>query len=72
LLDRAILLSHPIFQQKNIKICIKIFFDSGYPLDLIFWEINTRLKKLFKNNLITNHCNSETLGELNNNDKKNI
>jgi len=32
--------------------------------------MNTRLKKIFKNNLITNHCNSEILGEPNNNDNK--
>jgi len=70
LLDRAILLFHPIFQQKNIEICVKTLMDNDYPLDLIFRGMTTRLKKLFKNNLITNHCNSKTFGELNNNDNK--
>jgi len=70
LLDRAILLSHSTFQQKNIEICVKIHLENGYPLDLIFREMNTKFKKLFKNIRITNHCNSLTLGESNNNDNK--
>jgi len=35
LIDRAFLLSHPDFQQKNIELCIKLVLDNGYPLDLI-------------------------------------
>jgi len=47
LIDRAILLSHPDFHEKNIKNCIKLLLENGYPLNLIFQKINERLKKLF-------------------------
>jgi len=40
LVDRAILLSHPMFHKKNLKICIEMLRDNDYPLDLIFKEIN--------------------------------
>jgi len=33
--------------QKNLCSCIKILLTNGYPLDLIFNNINNRLKKLF-------------------------
>jgi len=46
LIDRAFLLSHPDFQQKNIELCVKLLLDNGYPLKLIFEKINKRLKKL--------------------------
>jgi len=36
LIDRATLLSHPKFHQKNIELCIKILRDNGYPLTMIF------------------------------------
>jgi len=32
LLDRAILLSHPKFHNKNINLCINILLENGYPL----------------------------------------
>jgi len=44
LVDRAILLSHLMFHQKNLKICIEMLRDNGYPLDLSFKEINRRTK----------------------------
>jgi len=47
LIDRAILLSHPDFHEKNIELCIKLLLENGYPLNLIFQKINERLKKLF-------------------------
>jgi len=47
LIDHAIKLSHPIFYEKNLKLCIKILLDNGYPLSLIFDKINLRLKKMF-------------------------
>jgi len=50
LIDHAILLSHPSFHQKNIKLCVQLLIDNGYPLKLIFNTINRRLKKLFVNN----------------------
>jgi len=63
LVDRAFLLSHPDFQQKNIKLCIKLLLDNGYPLDLIFEKINKRLKKLItttNHNKITVNHNTDT------------
>jgi len=33
LVDRAILLSHPIFHQKNLEYVIKVLIDNSYPLD---------------------------------------
>jgi len=45
LVDRAILLLHLSFQRENLKLCIKILLDNRYLLDLIFREINRRLKK---------------------------
>jgi len=47
LIDHAIKLSHPIFYEKNLKLCIKILLDNGYPLSLIFDKINLRIKKVF-------------------------
>jgi len=46
LIDRAFLLSDPIFHQKNIELIIKLLLDNGYPLSLIFEKINNRLKTL--------------------------
>jgi len=47
LVERAIKLSHPSFHKKNLELCIKLLLDNGYPLNLIFNRINSRLKKLF-------------------------
>jgi len=47
LVDHVIKLSHPSFYEKNLKFCINILLDNGYPLDFIFNKINLRLKKLF-------------------------
>jgi hypothetical protein len=49
LIDRALLLSHPIYHKKNLEKCIQILTDNGYPLDIIFIEINRRIKKLINN-----------------------
>jgi len=49
LVDRAVLLSHPKHHQKNIEMCIDLLLDNGYPLDLIFDKIDTRIKKIFLN-----------------------
>jgi len=48
LIDRATLLSHPKFHQKNIELCIKILRDNGYPLTMIFDTIQKRIKKLIR------------------------
>lgn len=55
LVDRAILLSHPRFQQKNLEICIDLLLNNGYPLGLIFNKINVRLKKLINNKFKCTH-----------------
>ena len=47
LIDRAILLSHPSFYQKNLEFIIDILLTNGYPIDLIFNKMRMRLKKLF-------------------------
>ncbi|XP_029673125.1 uncharacterized protein LOC115241501 [Formica exsecta] len=46
LVDRAFLLSHPQFHQKNFDFIIKILLDNNYPLDFIFQTIFNRLKFL--------------------------
>jgi len=51
LVDRAVLLSHPSYQQKNLELCIRFLLENGYPAILIFKTINERLKKLFNNKL---------------------
>jgi len=46
LLDRAILLSHPKFHNKNINLCINILLENGYPLHMIFHYFNRRIGSL--------------------------
>jgi len=53
LVDHAIKLSHPTFHEKNLRFCIKLLLDNGYPLDMIFNKINSRLKKLFTHRTVT-------------------
>jgi len=48
LTDRALLLSHPIFQQKNLEYVIEVLLENDYPLDLIFQKINQRIKDIIK------------------------
>jgi len=48
LVDRAILLSHPIFHQKNLEYVIKVLIDNSYPLDLIFKKMALRIKELIR------------------------
>jgi len=50
LTDRAFLLSHPSFHQKNIEFVIELLLENGYPLNLMFEKINSRLKTLIYNN----------------------
>jgi len=52
--DRAILLSHPSYQQKNFEFCIGFLLENGYPITLIFKTIIERLKNLFNNKLSLN------------------
>jgi hypothetical protein len=46
LIDRAILLSNPIFHRKNIIFCIDNLIENGFPLPLIFKYIKSRIKNL--------------------------
>jgi len=57
LIDRAFLLLHPRYHQKNIKFVIELLLENGYPFNLIFEKINNRIKTLiYKNrNLILNN-----------------
>jgi hypothetical protein len=47
LIDRAFLLSHPRFHEKNLRFVVGILLNNDYPLDLIFNTIHERLKCLF-------------------------
>jgi len=40
LTDRAFLLSHPKFHQKNLEFAIDLLLENGYSLDLIFEKMN--------------------------------
>jgi len=50
LIDRAFLLSHPRYHQKNIERIIELLLENGYPLNLIFDKIYKRIKTLIYNN----------------------
>jgi len=60
LTDRAFLLSHPKFHQKNLELTVNLLLENGYPVKLIFEKINYRLKTLIhnKNNQSTNQSNT--------------
>ncbi|KYM84656.1 hypothetical protein ALC53_05153 [Atta colombica] len=46
MIDRAFLLSHPKFHNKNIVFVIEALLNNDYPLDFIFDNINAQLKPL--------------------------
>lgn len=46
LIDRALLLSNPIYHSQNIELVINTLINNGYPLHLIFKYSNIRIKKL--------------------------
>jgi len=48
MIDRAFLLSHPKFHQKNFNFIIDMLLSNDYPIRFIFDIISTRLKTLFK------------------------
>jgi len=50
LIDRALLLSHPIFQQKNLEMLCDKGIIGQYPLKLIIEKINHRIKYIVKKN----------------------
>jgi len=47
MVDRAFLLSHPRFHQRNLKFIIETFLSNNYLLKFIFDTIHKRLKTLF-------------------------
>jgi len=46
--DRTILLSHSIFQQKNLEYVINTLLENGYPINLIFDRIRDRIQNVIK------------------------
>jgi len=48
LVDRAILLSHPIFQQKNLEYVVEVLLENSYPLELVLNKIAIRIKELIR------------------------
>jgi len=60
LIDRAFLLSHPMFHQKNIEFIIDTLVENGYPLDFIFDKIRSRLKTLIYSNKNSNKNNNNS------------
>jgi hypothetical protein len=66
MVDRAFLLSHPRYHQKNIKFIIDTLLSNDYPLTFIFDTINTRIKSLlYKRTRIQNEpppTNEESRG----------
>jgi len=56
LIDRAFLLSHPSYHQKNVEMIVNLLLENGYPLNLIFEKINSRLKTLIYNKRISNNA----------------
>jgi len=51
LFDRTLLLSHPRFQSKNLTEFINVLANNAYPLNLIFFTINNRIKNLSFTNI---------------------
>jgi len=71
LVDRAFLLSHPKFHQKNITLVIDFLIENGFPLNLIFRKINERLKLLIhKSRQIKNLTNRNNVHMDTDNNKK--
>jgi len=70
LVDKAILLSQPMFHQNNLKICIEMLSDNSYPLDLIFKEINRRIKKLLNKKSAHKDAIDNVTHDVNANSKK--
>jgi predicted DNA-binding ArsR family transcriptional regulator len=46
LVDRAFLLSHPDFHQKNLVFIVTVLLENDYPLKFIFETIAERIKSL--------------------------
>jgi len=59
MVDKAVLLSHPKYQEKNLKYIVNTFLNNNYSLQFIFGTINSRLKSLF--NRQTKKQNSDNI-----------
>jgi len=70
LIDRAFLLSHPKFHQKNLELVIDLLLDNGYPLELIFEKMNVRLKSLINTKKNPSIEGSKKIHDDSNNNKK--
>jgi len=60
--DRAFLLSHPKFHEKNLKFIVETFINNNYPLQFIFNVIHMRIKSLLNKQTkkqITDNTNEE-------------
>ncbi|KYN01716.1 hypothetical protein ALC62_07490 [Cyphomyrmex costatus] len=62
LVDRALILSHPIFHSNNLIFIIRILIENYHPLKLIFDYINDRIKNIA-------HDSSKNNNDLNDNNK---
>jgi len=60
--DRAFLLSHPEFHQKNFELIIKILLENDYPLSFIFNMISSRIKVLINDKIIKQKINTAENG----------
>jgi len=67
MIDRALLLSHPRYHNKNINFIINTFLRNDYPFHLIFDKINLRLKTMVnkRNNTHTNNENNNNISKIN-------
>jgi len=70
LIDRAFLLSHPMFHQKNLELVVDLLLDNGYPLDLIFDKMNSRIKSLINTKKNSGIVDSKKIHDDPNNNKK--
>ena len=57
LVDRALLLSHPKFHQKNLIFVVDILINNGYPIDFLFKHVNNRIKHLIHTKLNPSNTN---------------
>ena len=45
-IDRAFLLPHPQYHQKNLRFIVETLLNNDYPIDFVFETINARLRSL--------------------------
>jgi len=64
LIDRTILLSHPMFHEKNLKEIINTLLKNWFPLPFMFTTINTRIKTL-ANKIVRDIENTNYVSQIN-------